>query len=249
MSKASEATGMDISFVIPVFNEEDNLEPLMAEIAKTMQGVGRSYEVLFVNDKSTDTSLDVLRKLTETYPGIRILNHRINSGESAAQATGFEQARGELIITMDADQQNNPADIPDMLAAMKDDIDAVCGVRRKREDTRIKKISSKLANGFRNSITGDKISDAGCTYRVLRRSALHDVLVFNGMHRFLPTMLRLQGYRVIEVPVTERPRTRGESKYGLNNRVWRGIADCFAMRWYRRRCLNGRRYAATDDKY
>jgi len=242
VSTASESTAIEISFIIPVFNEEDNLEPLMIEIAETMQGVARSYEVLFINDKSTDTSLDVLKKLRETYPQIRILNHTINSGESAAQATGFEQALGELIITMDADQQNDPVDIPEMLKAMQDDIDAVCGVRRKREDTRIKKISSKIANGFRNSITGDKISDAGCTYRILRRSALHDMLVFNGMHRFLPTILRLQGYNVIEVFVTERPRTRGESKYGLNNRVWRGIADCFAMRWYRKRCLNGRRY-------
>lgn len=232
----------EISFVIPVFNEEDNLRPLMEEIGTVMDKEKRTYEVCFVDDRSTDNSREVLTELSKTYPQIRILRHGINSGESAAQATGFEQARGELIITMDADQQNNPADIPEMLEAMRNDVDAVCGVRRKREDTLVKKFSSKIANSFRNKLTGDRISDAGCTYRILRHSALHDVLVFNGMHRFLPTILRLQGYNVIEILVTERPRTRGVSKYGLNNRLWRGIADCFAMRWYRKRCLNGQRF-------
>jgi dolichol-phosphate mannosyltransferase len=230
-----------ISVVIPVFNEEDNLEPLLDELEPVLTKLGKRYEVIFVDDKSTDGSFEVLRKLKRTRPFLRIIRHRINSGESAGEATGFAFANGEIIITMDADQQNDPADIPLLLGALKDDVAAVCGVRRKRMDTFIKKISSRTANAFRNFITGDRISDAGCTYRAIRRSALWQLQVFNGMHRFLPTLLRFQGYPVVEILVNDRPRTRGYSKYGIGNRLWRGILDCFAMHWLRKRALRGNR--------
>ena len=161
----------------------------------------------------------MLRKLQQTRPYLRVVNHRVNSGESAAEATGFEHARGDIVITIDADQQNDPADIPALLDALKDDVHAVCGVRRKREDDWVRRLSSRIANGFRNWMTGDRIADAGCTYRALRRSALHEVPVFNGMHRFLPTLLRLQGYKAVEILVNHRPRTRGKSKYGVGNRT------------------------------
>jgi glycosyltransferase involved in cell wall biosynthesis len=232
---------IEISMVIPVFNEEENLVPLTEEIESVMKGVGKTFEIVYINDCSTDTSLQVMRELQKSKPFVRIINHSVNSGESAGQATGFSRARGSIIITMDADQQNDPADIPELLANLKDNVVAVCGVRRKRRDTIVKRISSRTANAFRNTITGDKISDAGCTYRALRKSALWQVPPFNGMHRFLPTILRCQGYKVVEILVNDRPRTRGVSKYGINNRVWRGIADCFAMRWYRKRCLTGDR--------
>jgi glycosyltransferase involved in cell wall biosynthesis len=162
--------------------------------------------------------------------------HNLNCGESAAEATGFAHARGEWIITIDADQQNDPADIPSLLEASKN-VDAVCGVRTKREDDFVKRISSRIANGFRNWVTGDVIADAGCTFRALRKEALREIPVFNGMHRFLPTLLRLQGFTVIEIPVNHRPRTRGESKYGIGNRMFRGLIDCFAIHWWRKRCL------------
>ncbi|OPY14813.1 MAG: Undecaprenyl-phosphate 4-deoxy-4-formamido-L-arabinose transferase [Syntrophus sp. PtaB.Bin001] len=231
----------DISVVIPVFNEEDNLEPLMDELQPVLDELGKKYEVLCVDDTSTDASLEVLKKLQRTRPYLRILLHRINSGESAGQATGFAYAKGKIIITMDADQQNDPADIPALLDALHDDVAAVCGVRRKRMDTIVKKISSRTANAFRNFVTGDTISDAGCTYRAIRRSALWQMQTFNGMHRFLPTILRLQGYRVVEILVNDRSRTRGYSKYGIGNRMWRGILDCFAMRWLRKRAFRGDR--------
>lgn len=237
---------VELSVVIPVYNEEANLDPLVAELESALQAIGRPFEVLFVDDKSTDGSLAVLQRLRESRPWLRIIRHTINSGESAGEATGFAHARGTIILTMDADQQNDPADIPALLAELKDDVAAVCGVRRTREDDWIKRLSSRIANRFRNSITGDRITDAGCTFRAIRRDALREILVFNGLHRFLPTILRLQGYRAVEILVHHRPRTRGQSKYGIGNRMWRGIADCLAMRWYRRRVVPARRAASED---
>jgi glycosyltransferase involved in cell wall biosynthesis len=234
-------TKVELSVVMPVYNEEDNLEPLMEELEAVLKKIGRSFEVLCVNDCSKDDSLKTIRKLQQTRPYLRVVNHRMNSGESAAGATGFERARGDIVITIDADQQNDPADIPALLDALKDDVHAVCGARRKREDDWVRRLSSRIANGFRNWMTGDKIADAGCTYRALRRSALQEIPVFNGMHRFLPTLLRLQGYNAVEIPVNHRPRTRGKSKYGVGNRMWRGIVDCFAMRWFRARSVRGDR--------
>jgi glycosyltransferase involved in cell wall biosynthesis len=230
-----------LSIVIPVFNEEDNLGPLVKEIESVMEKVGRKFEIIFVDDKSTDRSFEVLKELKKSRQFIRIIPHLINSGESAGEATGFANANGEVIITMDADQQNDPADIPALLGALKDDVAAVCGVRRRRRDTIVKRISSRTANAFRNIMTGDRIVDAGCTYRAIRRSAIWQLQVFNGMHRFLPTLLRFQGYKVIEILVNDRPRTRGKSKYGIGNRMWRGIMDCFAMRWMKKRALRGDR--------
>ncbi len=234
---------LEISIVVPVFNEQDNLRPLLTEIETVMKGLGKPFEIIFIDDKSTDGSLKTLEELKKEKSFVRIVRHSINSGESAAEATGFKFANGDVIITMDADQQNDPSDIPSLLASLGKDVAAVCGVRRKRMDTIVKKISSRTANAFRNFVTGDRISDAGCTYRAIRRSALWQIQVFNGMHRFLPTLLRFQGYKVIEILVNDRPRTRGVSKYGIGNRVWRGIADCFAMRWFKKRCVRGDRVA------
>ncbi|MFA5204420.1 MAG: glycosyltransferase family 2 protein [Lentisphaeria bacterium] len=239
------AETVDISVVIPVFNEQDNLRPLLDELDGVLQQTGRSFEVVCVDDASTDNSLPVLRSLRQSRPWLRIVRHSVNSGESAGEATGFRFARGEIVITIDADQQNDPADIPAMLAAMTPGIAAVCGDRRatrKAGDNWVRQISSRLANGFRNGLTGEtQVHDAGCTFRALRREALHDLPVFNGMHRFLPTLLRYQGYAITEVPVNNRPRTRGSSKYGIGNRLWRGIRDCLAMRWFRQRAVRGDR--------
>jgi dolichol-phosphate mannosyltransferase len=232
---------IELSVVIPVFNEQENLEPLLVEMEQALNQLKKKYEILCIDDKSTDQSLETLIKLQKTRPYLRVIRHSVNSGESAGQVTGFTYAQGEVIITMDADQQNDPADIPALLRALGNDIAAVCGVRRIREDDWIRRVSSKIANGFRNAITGDKIADAGCTFRALRRSALQELPVFNGLHRFLPTILRFQGYRVIEIPVNHRQRTRGQSKYGVGNRLFRGILDCFAMRWFKRRCIRGAR--------
>ncbi|MFA4945339.1 MAG: glycosyltransferase family 2 protein [Lentisphaeria bacterium] len=241
---------LDLSVVIPVFNERDNLAPLLEELAGVLQTLGKRYEVILVDDCSTDDSVAVARQLQKDRPWLRLIRHRVNSGESAAGATGFRFARAEFIVTMDADMQNDPHDLPAFLAAMPPGIAAVCGDRRatrKAGDNWVRQLSSKLANGFRNRLTGEPVADAGCTYRLLRRACLHDLPVFNGLHRFIPTILRYQGYAVAEVPIHNRPRTRGVSKYGIGNRLWRGIRDCFAMRWYRRRAIRGDRVLAAES--
>ncbi|MCX5904192.1 MAG: glycosyltransferase family 2 protein [Proteobacteria bacterium] len=238
---ASAQHKVAISVVIPVFNEQENLEPLIVELEEELNRLSLQYEIVCVDDRSTDQSLQKLQALQQGHRYLRVIRHSVNSGESAGQATGFAFSQGDVIITMDADQQNDPADIPALLKALHSDIAAVCGVRRIREDDWIRRLSSKIANCFRNAITGDQITDAGCTFRALRRSALRELPVFNGLHRFLPTILRLQGYRVVEIAVNHRQRTRGTSKYGVGNRLFRGILDCIAMRWFRRRCLRGDR--------
>lgn len=240
---------LDLTVVIPVYNEEDNLEPLLVELEDVLKTAGKSFEVILVDDCSKDNSVAVAQKLQATRPWLRLVRHRVNSGESASGATGFRFARGEFIATMDADMQNDAHDLPAFFAAMKPGIAAVCGDRRakrKEGDDWVRRISSKLANGFRNALTGEWVADAGCTYRLLRRSCIHDLPVFNGLHRFIPTILRYQGFQVAEVAVNNRPRTRGVSKYGIGNRMWRGIRDCFAMRWYRARAVRADR-VMTDD--
>ena len=236
---------LDLSVVLPCFNEEGCVEDLTAEICGVVGPTGLSYEVLFVDDRSTDGTLAALSRAQAAHPEVRVVRHSVNTGESAASATGFRHARGRVVIVMDSDQQNDPADIPRLLEALAD-ADCVATRRRRREDDWVKRLSSKIGNGFRNRITGVPVSDAGCTYRAIRREALAEVLVFNGMHRFLPTMLKLQGWRVAEIEVNHRPRTTGRSKYGIGNRMWRGIADCFAMRWYRRRVVPAQRTHAED---
>jgi len=232
-----------LAVVIPIYNEEENVTPLLAELMPILDGLKLSFEVLCINDASSDRSLELLTELQKTYPRLWVISHSINCGESAATATGFQQASGEFIVTMDGDLQNDPADIPALLERIKEQpLAAVCGVRRKREDDWVKRLSSRTANAFRNLITGDKIADAGCTFRILRRECLREIPVFNGMHRFLPTMLRFQGFAVEEMLVNHRPRTMGVSKYGVGNRLFRGIIDCIAMRWWYRRCLPTRRY-------
>jgi dolichol-phosphate mannosyltransferase len=232
---------IELSVVIPVFNEAENLDALLSELNGVLQGLGLSYEILCIDDASTDNSPLILDRLDAIYPELRVVAFRINCGQSAGQATGFQQARGRVIITMDGDLQNDPADIPHLMGHLTDDVACVCGIRRKRQDSLIKKISSRIGNRFRDMVTGDRIQDAGCTFRAIRRQALGEMLIFNGMHRFIPTILRAQGRRVLEIPVNHRPRIKGVSKYGIGNRMWRGIYDCLAIRWYTRRALAAER--------
>ncbi|MCE9637812.1 MAG: glycosyltransferase family 2 protein [Planctomycetes bacterium] len=242
----SDARPIEISVVLPCFNEEDCVERLTTEIAGVLDGLAVRYEILYIDDRSTDGTLAALGRAQIQHPEVRVIRHSVNCGESAATATGFRHARGSIVITMDSDEQNDPADIPRLLEALRGS-DCVATKRRRREDDFVKRMSSKIGNGFRNGVTGvPGVSDAGCTYRALRRDALREVLVFNGMHRFLPTILRLQGFRVTEIEVNHRPRTTGASKYGIGNRMWRGIADCFAIRWYRKRVFPAARVVPED---
>lgn len=229
-----------LSVVVPAYNEEENVIPLAEEIIAALSNLPGGFELILVDDASTDSTTRIIREFQ--HANVRAVFHRINCGQSAAVGSGFHAARGEWVATLDGDGQNDPADLPAMLEkAIKEDVDCVTGVRAKRLDTFIRRFSSKTANGFRNWITGDQVSDSGCGIRVVRRAALHEIPVFNGMHRFLPTLLRGQGFTVKETHVNHRERLRGTSKYGVHNRLWRGIRDCFGIRWYLKRAVRSDR--------
>ena len=231
-----------LSVIIPAYNEEENIGPLTQEILAALAGIEDSFEVILVDDASTDTTALQIEKLERENPFVRGVFHKINCGQSAAVASGFQAAAGEWVATLDGDGQNDPCDIPAMLArAIGDGVDCVTGVRTRRHDTFLRRFSSKVANGYRNWITGDQVSDSGCGVRVVRRTALREIPVFNGLHRFLPTLLRGQGFTVVEQSVNHRERLRGSSKYGVHNRLWRGIRDCFGIRWYLARAVRSER--------
>ena len=236
------------SIVIPVYNEAENIEPMVREIRAAFEGRTEPYEVIFVDDASSDDTPAVLRRLTlETGAVVRSLRHRRNFGQSAAVATGFRAARGEWIGTLDGDGQNDPADLPRMLEeARRLGVDCVTGVRAKRRDNFLRKLSSRVGNGFRNWATGDRVSDSGCGVRVVRAGCVRELPVFNGLHRFMPTLLRSKGFSVAETPVNHRPRLRGVSKYGVYNRLWRGIRDCFGVRWFAARAVPAERVDGVE---
>jgi glycosyltransferase involved in cell wall biosynthesis len=232
-----------LSVILPFANERDNLAPLIQELELELQALGFSFEVICVDDHSTDGGIEILRSLQATRPWLRTFQHRINCGQSAGYCTGFRVANGELVMTMDADRQHDPADIKKLLQALTDGVAAVSGVRQGRQDTWVRRLSSRIANGFASWMLGDRVVDAGCTFRIIRRSAVAELPSFNGLHRYVPTLLRYQGCKVVLVPINHRHRTAGKSKYGIGNRLWRGIVDCLAMRWYRKRCFPADRLA------
>ena len=225
-----------LSVVIPVFDERDNLAPLHRELGAALAPVPGGVEFVYVDDGSRDGSAEALAELAKGDERVRVLRFERNAGQTAAFAAGFEAARGEVIATLDADLQNDPADLPRLLAAL-DRADVVNGVRAARRDGFVRKLSSRIGNGFRNWMTHESVTDVGCSLRVMRASYVKRVKLYRGMHRFLPTLLRMEGARVVEVPVNHRPRGSGRSKYGIANRLFVGLADVFAVRWMQRRKL------------
>lgn len=235
----------DLSVVFPVYNEEENVPILLAEIAAALDGKGWTYEIVAVDDGSRDGSLEVLRSSKAKHPNLRVVSFEKNAGQTAALDAGWRAARGTLVVSLDADLQNDPADIPPMMKKLEQSgADMVIGVRVNRHDTWSRKMQSKIGNGVRNWITGDHITDTGCSLKLVRREAVERVKLFTGMHRFLPTLVRMQGYKVVEMPVNHRPRQFGTSKYGAMNRAFRGLADCFAVRWMGKRMLT---YKVKDE--
>jgi len=233
-----------LSVVIPVYNEEENLELLHERLRSALSGIGISYELLFVDDGSVDRSPEILDKLASSDDNVRVVTFERNAGQTAAFDAGFRRARGEFVVTMDADLQNDPADIPKILDAMKD-ADAVCGWRVKRMDNVVRRLSSKIANAVRNSLSQETIRDTGCSLKGFRREHLARLKLYNGLHRFLPTLLKMEGLTVIEVPVNHLPRHAGDSKYGIGNRVFRSFHDLLAIRWMKSRHL---RYRVKSEK-
>lgn len=224
----------ELSIVIPVYDEEENVPILHSEITAAMRDRPESYEVLYVDDGSKDGSLEALRRVAAEDPRVRIIRMTRNSGQSAALAAGFRRARGVLTATLDADLQNDPADIPKLLDAIGDH-DVISGVRATRRDNWLRRLSSRIANGVRSRVLGDAVHDVGCSLKIYRTELLREVPPFNGMHRFLPALVQMYGAKVVEMPVNHRPRVHGQAKYGLHNRLWRGIADLFGVLWLRRR--------------
>jgi dolichol-phosphate mannosyltransferase len=235
---SSLAVKPDVSVVIPSHNEQDNLPTLVEEILAAEKVSGRRFEIVVVDDQSSDDSWNVLLKLAARHP--QIAAHRMvkQSGQSAALSAGFDLAKGAVVVTMDADLQNDAADIPKLLKVVESgEADCAIGWRRDRRDPLSKKVISKVANGVRNWMTSETVKDTGCGLKVFRRECLAKIARFNGMHRFFPTLVKMHGYTVAEVPVNHRPRTRGKTHYNIFNRFLRPMADLLAVRWLQKRTL------------
>ncbi len=230
-------TGQELRFsvVVPFYNEEDNVAPLLAELGEVLPPLG-AFEVVAVDDGSTDRTGELLRLETERRPWLRVVRLRANRGQSAAICAGFDHARAELVLMMDGDMQNDPRDFARILAELEH-ADGVSGARVARRDPWIRRISSKIANAIRNRISGDRVRDSASGIKGFRREVLGRIPRFNGMHRFLPTLVRMAGGIVVEIPVNHRPRRAGKAKYGVGNRALRAFRDLLGVRWLKDRWL------------
>jgi dolichol-phosphate mannosyltransferase len=226
-----------VSVIVPVFNEEDNLVPLTEELVGVLQTLKRPCEIIFVDDGSTDASPARLNDLRKKFQGIHIIRFKNNSGQTAAFDAGFRAACGDIIITMDADLQNDPHDIPGMLSYIGE-YDLVCGWRHKRNDSFVRRISSIIANTVRNALSGEEIKDVGCSLKAFRREYAKKLKLYTGMHRFFPTLVKMEGGRVVEVKVNHRSRKYGTAKYNITNRMFRSFIDLLAVCWMKKRYLH-----------
>jgi glycosyltransferase involved in cell wall biosynthesis len=225
---------IEISVVLPVYNEEENLPILVPKLVGVLNSLRRPYEIIFVDDGSLDGSRRTLKEMVPQYPSLRIIGFKENRGLSTALMVGMREARGKIIVTMDSDLQNDPGDIPKLLGYL-DQCDMATGWRQRREDPWLKKVSSQIANAVRNRLSRENIHDSACTLRAFKKECIRDIWMFNGMHRFLSTLVKMNGYRIIEVPVSHHPRKFGRSKYNIRNRIWRSFIDLLAVRWMKSR--------------
>jgi dolichol-phosphate mannosyltransferase len=221
-----------VSVVVPLYNEEENVPILQAEVAAALTGL--DYEIIFVDDGSIDQTA----KQIAAGPSVRVLSFEKNAGQSAAMFAGLHAARGATCVLIDGDLQNDPADIPRLLAEIERGADLVCGYRAQRKDTLVKRITSRVANFIRSRFTKDGVRDTGCTLKAMRHECISALVPFKGMHRFIPALVKGAGFRLVEIPVNHRPRKFGESKYGLGNRALRATRDMFGVRWLLSRRLD-----------
>ncbi len=228
---------MYLSIVVPIKNEKDNIEPLTKGIVSAIKSLNKEYEIIFIDDGSTDSSLDEMLRIKKDFPQIRIIKFDKNYGQTSALDAGFRNAKGEVIAMLDGDMQNDPNDISKLLEELKD-CDMVCGIRQKREDNFVRRISSKIANSVRNKLTNEDVIDTGCPLKVFKRICFNNIKLFTGLHRFLPTLVKLEGYKVKQIPVKHLPRFKGKTKYNIRNRLFKSLRDLFAVRWMQRRHLN-----------
>ncbi len=239
---------IDISVVVPAYNEAESVPVLAAEIEAALDACGRTWECVWVDDGSSDgtfAAIEALHARRAGHTGIRL---EPNAGQSAALLAGFARATGTLVATLDADLQNDPADIPRLADALdRLGVDLVNGVRATRHDGWVRRVSSRIANGFRNRVTRVHVTDVGCSLRVMRRECTRGLPEFHGMHRFLPTFVAMNGFSMAELPVTHRPRRYGEPAYGIHNRLWVGLADTLGVRWLQSRHVRGHVARTTQE--
>lgn len=240
-----------VSVIIPIKDERDNLPPLTERLLKVLHSCPESqtapFEILYVDDGSTDGSGPLLDSLASQYPEVNVLHFDRNYGQTSAFDAGFRHAAGELIVTMDGDLQFDPADILTLLPFAVQ-YDLVCGWRKDRHDNLIRKLSSRIAYFVRSTVTRDRIHDTGCSLKVFRRAVVERIHLFEGLHRFFPALAQMYGFSVTEVPVRHFPRAHGRSKYGIRNRLFKGLYDLLAVRWMQSRCLRYR-YKKEGDKF
>jgi glycosyltransferase involved in cell wall biosynthesis len=229
-----------LSIVIPAYNEEQNVPLLHEAIVAVIDPNGIDAEIIFVDDGSRDGTWAAIEQRVGLDRRVRGLKLKKNCGETAACDAGLRAARGKYVMTMDADLQNDPKDIPAFLEALSRGFDCVCGTRvetRGKGDNFIRVASSRIANAVRNRLSQETISDAGCTYRAFRRECVDKLKLYRGLHRFIPTLLRMEGFTVVEIPVSNNPRLHGESNYGVWNRLFKSFHDLLAIRWMKSRLL------------
>ena len=214
-----------VSVIVPVYNEEENVPILQAELRAALRGI--DHEFVFVDDGSADHTAERI----EAAPNLRVIRFEKNAGQSAAMYAGLKAARGAILVLIDGDLQNDPADIPKLVSEISQGADLVCGYRAYRRDTRVKRLTSRIANAVRSRYTKDGVRDTGCTLKAMRRECVSALVPFKGMHRFIPALVKDAGYRLVEIPVNHRPRRFGETKYGLGNRAVRATMDMFGVRW------------------
>ena len=224
----------EIAIIVPVFNEADNVLPMAREVAAAFNSLGREWELVFVDDASTDDTPKRIVEASQTDRHVRGLRHQRNAGQSAAVWTGLQATTTPILCTLDGDLQNDPADLPAMIQKLVE-FDFVSGMRLNRQDTWVRKASSRIARKARKAALGVDFRDTGCAIRAFKRTAIAGVFPFNGLHRFLPVLVHGGGARTLEVPVNHRPRVAGVSKYGVWNRLGRGIYDLIAISWYQKR--------------
>lgn len=227
----------ELSVVVPVYNEAENLAALVDELEQTLTDRVAGYELILVDDGSRDGSLEVMRNLAAQRPQLRLLRMPGNCGQSAALAAGFRAVRAPVTVTLDADLQNDPADIPKLLEAL-DDCDLVSGIRTVRRDSWVRRVASRISNRVRDWVVHDGVTDVGCSLKAYRSEFLRELPAFNSLHRFLPALVKMRGARIQEIPVNHRPRIHGESKYTIGNRLWRGIVDLAGVRWLQSRWID-----------
>lgn len=235
-TNSAQPTSLTYTLVIPLYNEEENLRPLIDEIEQVMSQQTEAWEVLCVEDGSKDSTREILSELVDQKPFVRALFFEKNFGQSAAFAAGFQHARGNFVITMDGDRQNDPKDIPLLISSLKD-YDMIVGWRVDRKDTWLKKVISRLSNTLRKRICRDGVHDTGCSLKLMRRTSLTHLPTFRGMHRFLPALFVMEGKKVTEVPVNHREREKGVTKYHFFNRL-SPILDLIMMWWLKKRWIS-----------